>query len=177
MAAGAAVARRYAQAAFDIASEQNALDGWKQDLDLAGSIFANPKLAHDFGDPKVSEQDKHKVVEQNLTGKINPLALNLVYLLVQRGRANVVSKVAEEFTHLYNRARNIAVADVTTAVALNDEALRKVTATLTRITGKQVQVRSHVDPRIIGGLVARVGDELIDASIATRLHELAVRMA
>jgi F-type H+-transporting ATPase subunit delta len=177
MPAGGAVARRYAQAAFDIARDQNALDQWKHDLDLAAAIFYNPQVAHDFDDPKVSEANKRSVVTQNLQGKISPQALNLIYLLVKRGRTNLIGKVAAEFTDFYNRARNIAIADVTTAMPLGDEEMRKVAATLSRITGKQVQVHAHVDPRIIGGLVARIGDELIDASIATRLHELAMRMA
>lgn len=177
MPAGGAVARRYAQAAFDIATEQNALDQWKRDLDLAAAVFANPQVARDFDDPKVSEANKRNVVTQNLQGKVSPQALNMIYLLVQRGRTNLIVKVAEEFTAFYNRARNIAVADVTTAMPLGDEEMRKVVATLGRITGKQIQVRAHVNPAIIGGLVARVGDELIDASIATRLHELAMRIA
>lgn len=172
-----AVARRYAQAAFTIASEQNTLDQWKRDLDLAASVFADPQLAHDFDDPKVTEESKRKVVAANLQGKVSPLALNLIYILVARGRANVIGRVAEEFTSYYNRANNIAIADVTTAMQLSDDEMRKVAATLGRITGKQVQVRAHVDPNIIGGLVARVGDELIDASVATRLHDLAMRMA
>jgi F-type H+-transporting ATPase subunit delta len=172
-----AIARRYAQAAFTIATEQHTLDQWKRDLDLAATVFADPQLAHDFDDPKVTEEAKRKVVATNLEGKVSPLALNLIYLLVARGRANVISRVAEEFTSYYNRANNIAVADVTTALQLSDDQLRKVVATLSRITGKTIQARAHVDPNIIGGLVARVGDELIDASVATRLHELAMRIA
>lgn len=173
----ASVARRYGQAAFDIAREQNTLDVWKRDLDFAAAIFADQKLVHGLDDPKVGEPDKQTAVEHTLGGKVSPLALNLVKMLVQRGRANVIGRVAAEFTNLYNRANNVVVADVTTALQLNDEEMRKVVATLSRITGKSVQVRTHVDPNIIGGLVARIGDELIDASIATRLHELAMRIS
>jgi F-type H+-transporting ATPase subunit delta len=69
------------------------------------------------------------------------------------------------------------VADVTSAVPLNEAQQRKVSDQLSRITGKTVQLRVHQDPTILGGLVTRIGDELIDASVATRLGELAERLA
>ncbi len=174
--ASAALARRYAQAAFEIAQEKGQLDQWKAELDRIGITFQSPRMAAVFDDPKYTREEREQALAQLLQGKVNPLVYNLVRLLVERGRVGRIPQIVREFTKMYNQARNIAIADVTTATELDEGGRQRVIATLGRITGKQVQLRTHVDPAILGGLVARVGDELIDASVATRLQELGRRL-
>lgn len=174
--AAVGIARRYAQAAFELAEEKGQLDEWRRDLDRLAITFSDPKMIAMFANPRQTQEVRDGLMQQLLQGKINPLVYNLVKLLVDRGHANRIPAVVAEFVTRYNRARNIAVADVTTAIALDEAARQNIAARLSRITGKQVQIRTHVDPSIIGGLVARIGDELIDGSVATRLQEMAQRL-
>jgi F-type H+-transporting ATPase subunit delta len=78
---------------------------------------------------------------------------------------------------MYNKEKGIVIAEVTTAIPLDEAHQKRVADQLARLTGKTVQLRTRTDPRILGGVITRIGDELIDASVATRLADLAERLA
>jgi len=173
-----AAARRYAQAVFDIAKDTNSLDQWLNDLKQLNDFFGKQVAVSALEDPSLKDADAQKIVG-DLAGntKVNPQAVNLVRMLVQRQRLGLLPRILQIFQELYNKERGIVVADVITAVPLDEAHQRRVTEQLARMTGKTVDIRMHHDPRILGGLVARIGDELIDASVATRLASLAERLA
>ncbi len=177
MALRGAAARRYAQAAFQIARETNGLDRWLNDLKKINSIFGSPSVASLVQNPRVTDDEKRQVIERLLpAGTVDPLVTNLLMLLARRERLTMLPRIVEVFQELYNREKGIVVADVTTAVPLNDAQQRGVAERLARITGKTVQLHVHHDPRILGGMITRIGDELIDASVSTRLAQLAERL-
>lgn len=169
-------ARRYAEAAFQIAGEQGKEDAWLEGLDRMGALFADPEVQAIMESPRVAEADKMGLAEQALEGA-DPLLLNLARLLVRRGRAALAPQIAEAFRELVDAERGIAHARVTTAVPLSDAERKAVAEKLSEITGKEVVVDTEVDDGIIGGLVARIGDKLIDGSTRSRLLALKRRLA
>ncbi|MBX6341089.1 MAG: F0F1 ATP synthase subunit delta [Thermomicrobiaceae bacterium] len=172
----AGAAKRYAQAAFEIARQQGTLDQWEENLRRLTAVLQDPTVAEFFASPAVPDEAKVRALEQVLPTEEQRYARNLAMLLLERGRLHQLPEVAEYFHELVLQERGIAIADVTTAVELPPDELRQVQEYLSRLVGMQVQVRSHVDPSIIGGIVARVGDELIDGSVRTQLNRLRERL-
>lgn len=173
-----ASARRYAEAAFDLAKKHNALERWQSDLRTAAGVLANPRLVQTLESPKWPRERKRQLLDGALTVAIDPLVRNLLYLLVGRGRVGLIGRIADEFTSLYNREMGIVIAEVTTAVDLNEAQRKEVETRLRILTGaRRIELRAQTDPRIIGGMIARVGDLLYDGSVRTRLSELQERLS
>ena len=178
MALRGAAARRYAQAVFDIAKETNSLDKWLADLQTVSGIFGSQMAITALEDPSFKAEDQRKIVTHLLANQnVSPTAVNLLYMLVDRQRLALLPGIVESFQALYNRSKGIVVADVTSAIPLDEAQQKRVMAELTKITGKSIQLRVHHDPKILGGLITRIGDELIDASVATRLATLSERLS
>jgi F-type H+-transporting ATPase subunit delta len=176
MAQGA-VARRYAEAVFDLAKKSKSLDRWRSDLRTAAGILGDPRLIRVLEDPKIPRATKRKILDDAFTVSIDPLVHNLLYLLADRGRIGLVPRITDEFITMANREEGIVVANVTTAVALDEAQQKKVQDRLRQLTGAQkIDLRLNTDPRIIGGMIARVGDELYDGSVRTKLNELQERL-
>jgi len=171
------VAKRYAQAAFDIANEQGKLDEWLTDLTRLADAASDPVVGAFFTNPGVREAEKHAALERLFPKPEQRFALNLARLLVDRRRFEIAADLLEAFRDLVLQARGIAIADVTTAVELTSAERDRVRQQLTTLVGRTVELRMHVDPSIIGGLVARIGDQLIDGSVTTQLRQMRVALA
>jgi F-type H+-transporting ATPase subunit delta len=172
MAHAAVGARRYAEAAFQVAEADDALDQWQADLRTAAEILGMPEAAAVVDSPAVPLQQRLAVTSALLESRIAPPVLRLVSLLVERGRAPILGRVADEFTRQLNRQRGIVVATVTSALPLTPDELNEITSRVEAMAGSQVDLRTEVDPAIIGGLTIQVGDRLLDASIRGRLERL-----
>jgi F-type H+-transporting ATPase subunit delta len=164
------VAKRYAQAAFQIAQEQGTLDQWLADLTTLADAASDPEVSAFFVNPNVRERDKHAALERIFARPEQQYVLNLARLLVDRRRFEIAPELLEVFRDLVLDARGIAIADVTTAVELTPAEREQIRTRLARIVGREVELRPHVDPSVIGGLVARIGDQLIDGSVSTQLR-------
>jgi F-type H+-transporting ATPase subunit delta len=101
----------------------------------------------------------------------------MVFLLVSKRSIDMLGEIAEEYQRLWNHHRGIEVAEVTTAVPLTEEDEEKLATHLGHIVGKKVEIRADVDPDVIGGFVARIGDRLVDGSIRSKLAMLKKEMA
>lgn len=167
-------ARRYAQAAFELAEERNSFDEWLEDLEGLADAFADPAVARALASQRVAPDQKEALIRQAAPA-LRPLPWNLVRLLVRRNRVHLLPQIAEALRELVDERRGIAKAVVTTAVPIDEDDRRRIAARLGEITGKQVLVETRVDESIMGGLVARIGDRLIDGSTRTKL--LALRAA
>ncbi len=164
-------ARRYAEAAFGIARDRGTYAQWQEDLSSIAQLVDDPTAGPYLASLRVGEADKRRLLERALD--IGPLAKNLALLLLQRGRLHLAGQLSAEFERLYNAEHGIALAEVTTAVPVSDAEERAIAARLQEITGaREVRLQTRVDPAIIGGMVARVGDRLIDGSTRTRLVQL-----
>ncbi len=173
---GGRVARRYARAVFDLAVARHELADWLRDVRLIQAFLDEPNVAALLESPTVPFDRKRDLVDQGLNGLPEPRR-NFVYLLVEHGRVREIDSIAAELQRLAEEHEGIAVADVTTAVPLDDATSRGVIQRLERLTGKKIILKQHVDPSILGGVVARIGDHLIDGSVAVQLAALRAELA
>lgn len=173
MASGAA--KRYTQAVFDIAREQSTFDQWQRDLDKLGGLMSDPQAATVLASPKVSEENKLGLISEQLKDS-QPEVLNLARLLLQRGRLAIAPEMADLFRDLALAELGIVIADVTTAAPIDKAAETAIRQQLSTLVGKQVEIRTHVDESIIGGIIARIGDQLIDGSVSNQLRLLRARL-
>jgi len=163
--------KRYAQAAFELAREKNELESWQVSLRKIAELVEDERLVALLESPKLPFVVKKGLLEERL-GKINTLSLNLACLLISRGRLRLVNNISQEYDRLLDAYRGIEHAEVVTALPLDDEDKERVSRQLEEIMGRKVVVDAQVDPSIVGGLVARIGDTLIDGSIRNRLAAL-----
>lgn len=167
-----AIARRYAEAMFGLALKQNSVDRTLDDVQGIADLFKHRKLAYLLREPKIPAQRKETVLRQQLESRVLPTSLNLTLLVVQRELVDAMPNIARELERLVLDYRQEAVAQVTTAAPL-DEALQTVVRqALEKATGKHIIMQTRIDPSIMGGVVARVGDQVIDGSIRYRLSAL-----
>ena len=164
-------AKRYAQAVFEIAQEKNELDKWLADLRTIASVLSDEKLTALLENPKIHFPAKTKVIGETLPG-IGRLSRNLVLLLTAKGRLVLAKELAHEYDRLLNAHRGIERAEVVSAVPLTDKQKERVTQFLSSLTGKKVAIEARIDPSIQGGLMARIGDTLVDGSTRSQLQHL-----
>ncbi len=164
-----AVARRYAEAVFDLGVQQGTLDRWLSDLRLIAEAYSNRRLSFILRQPRVPFARKEAIVRDLLEQRIDPQALSLALLLVERDLVELGPKVAEAFEQKLNDYRGQATATITTAVPLDERQQQELAGYLQSITGKRISLQTRVDPHILGGVIAQIGDTLIDGSIRRRL--------
>jgi len=142
-------ARRYSQAVFNIARERNELDRWQSDLGKIAGLGEDAPFIALLENPKVRFEDKARLLSERL-GDINPMALNLVYLLVTRGRLSMAGDIADEYQRLLDSYHGIERAEVTTAVTLDDKEKQRLEERLGAVVGKKVVLEPKVDSSLIG---------------------------
>jgi len=163
--------RRYAQAVFEIALETKELDRWQSDLQRIVGLVKDATLIAFLESPKIQFDDKARLLSEQLNG-INPLALNLVYLLASRGRLRSIGDIADDYQRLLDSYRGIETAEVVTATALDEKDKRRLAEHLSAIVGKKVTLKTKVEPRLIGGIIARISGKLLDGSTRSKLEAL-----
>ncbi len=171
-----AIARRYAMAIFDLARKQNTIERTLEDVKEIAQLFSIRKLAYLLREPKIPVQRKEAAIRQSLTDKVLPTSLNLALLLVQRQLVDYVPNIAKELEQLVLDYRNEAIAQVTTATPMDEQQSTLVRDALEKQIGKSIIMQTRIDPSILGGVIARVGDEVIDGSVRYRLNALQQRL-
>ncbi|MCS6801548.1 MAG: ATP synthase F1 subunit delta [Chloroflexota bacterium] len=171
------VARRYAQAIFSLAKDQNRFDEWDAELTTIAEALQQPELRAALESVRAPFAAKRELIQSVFAETVSPLAKNFLLLLVQRGRLQLLDDIIAFYRRLVDEERGIARARVTTAVPLDESERERVAQRLAAITGKQIRLETAVDPTILGGLIARIGDKLIDGSTRTRLLALRQRLA
>jgi len=161
---------------FNIARERNELDRWQSDLKKIASLGEEATFMALAENPKIRFEDKVRLLSEGL-GDINPLALNLVYLLMAKGRFSMVGDVADGYQRLLDSYRGIEQAEVTTAIPLDDKDKQRLGERLGAVVGKKVVLKPKVDSNVVGGIVARIGGKLLDGSTRSKLAALKNKMA
>ncbi len=163
--------KRYAQAAFQLGRDLGKLEAWSQGMQALGALSEDAGFKLLMESPRVPFADKAGMLQQHLPG-VEPGVLNLAQLVVGRNRVDAIGGMVTEFQRLYDQARGVQHARVITAVPLSADAKVALTRQLEQYTSAQVVVNEELDPAIIGGLVVRIGDKLIDGSIKGQLEAL-----
>jgi F-type H+-transporting ATPase subunit delta len=157
-------------AAFAAAEAAGVLDDVEDQLFRLGRVVARePALRAALSDPRLPLERKLAVVDTLLAGRAHHLTRTLVERLVRAPRGRSLEQALEDYAALAARRRERIVADVTTAVPLSPDQAERLAAVLGRIYGRRTALQASVDPAVRGGVVVRVGDELIDGTVATRL--------
>jgi F-type H+-transporting ATPase subunit delta len=170
-------ARRYAEAAFQVAVRDDAVERWRSDLDTAAAVTADPGVGRALANPAVPFETRLAAVRGALGKTVTPGAMNLIGLLIRRGRIEQLPRVSAEFQRLDNARQGITIATATSAAPLTSDEVRALTGRLEGMTGGRIELDLQVDPSLLGGLVVRVGDRLIDGSVRGRLERLRNQLA
>lgn len=168
-------ARRYVQALTEIARESNTFDAWQRDLNTLTAIATDDEVLSYFESPAVQDEQK-LLTAKTVLADAQPEAYTLLRMLIERRRLRLLPDIATLFNEEALASKGIVTVDVTTADALDDAGEQLVRERLRGIVGKDVQLRLHTDASIIGGIVARIGDLVIDGSVLNQLRRLRASM-
>lgn len=163
----------YASGVFELARAEGDLERVENELlSVAQAIEGSTELRSTLTDPQLPLEKKQAIVDDLIGGRASSLTVGLVQLIVNQGRASDLPAIARAVVESAAASRDKAVAEVRSAVPLDEESVSRLTAGLSRATGKAVEVKVIVDPSVIGGIVARVGDTVIDGSLARRVDSV-----
>ena len=167
-----AVATEYAQAVFDTAMEKGELDMWRADLNVIGATVREPMLAGTLRSANLSPSEKMETLSCRLP-KVSPQALNFVRLIIEQDRTELVDQIVSEYERLLDaHYLGVEYVEVITAIPLEEEQKERISHRLTELRGKQIRLSSQTDPSIVGGMIIRIGDRVIDGSVRNKLIEL-----
>lgn len=167
------LARKYAQAIFEIAREEDKLVEYGRELaEVCTGIESVPAASAFLSNPQVETKARKELIGKLFEGELSPHVYHFLLLLVDKRRFGLLPAIEAEYGRLSNEARGILIADVTTAAPADDGLQEAIRAKLAQLTGKQVQLRLHEDEDLIGGVVVKIGDRRIDGSVAGRLETL-----
>jgi F-type H+-transporting ATPase subunit delta len=170
-------ARRYAEAAFEIAERDGNVDAWLRQLSMVAQVVADPDLTRRLEDPHVALDERTAAVHKMLGADMLPQLGNLLALALRRRRLETMPQIAAEFRRLYNRKAGIVVATATSALELDSGERAALQTRLEKMTGATVELQTNVDPGILGGIQVRIGDTLYDGSVRGRLERLRAKLA
>ncbi|NLD77868.1 MAG: ATP synthase F1 subunit delta [Acidimicrobiales bacterium] len=163
----------YAEALFAVARAEGPMAEVEDELfRVAQVIRGNDELRDKLADPHIPAATRQQIVEDLLAGKATPVTTSLVSMVVGTGRARDLPVIVDQLVAMSAQEANKEVAEVRSAIALTDDQKTRLAEALGKATGKQVEVKVIVDPSLKGGLVAQVGDTVIDGSIRRRLDQL-----
>jgi F-type H+-transporting ATPase subunit delta len=163
----------YAEGIFEIARGEGVLDRVEGELLAISRAFeTSPELRSNLTDLQLPLEKKQSIVDELIGGRASSLTVGLVQLVVSQNHASELPAIANAVAEAAASSRDRAVAEVRSAVPLDDATVSRLTESLGRATGKKVEVKVVVDPSVIGGIVARVGDTVIDGSIARRVDSV-----
>lgn len=174
---GTSTARRYAEAAFEIAERDKNTELWLAQLDRLAAALTDDEVVRRLEDPETSFDKRHDSFKALFTdGQMLPQVYNLIGLMLRRRRLEMVGDVAREFRRLYNRREGIHEAVATSAAKLDDTEINALRSRLEQMTGGRVDLTFNVDPQLLGGVQVRLGDLLIDGSVRGRLERLRTKL-
>jgi F-type H+-transporting ATPase subunit delta len=163
----------YAAAILEVARAEGSLDVVSDELfQFAQILQQSDQLRQTLTDQTLPPEKRQAIVEDLLGPKASPLTVQLISFVVGAGRARDLPEIIERLVQRAAAERQHEVAEVRTAVDLDDDQRRRLTEALERATGKKIELKVIRDPTVIGGVVARVGDTVIDGSVRHRLEQL-----
>ena len=167
------VAKRYAGALFAVAQRDNILDAVASDLTLIHRFLTEvPYLRAIIMQPLVSDSRKNSVADEAFGDRVTAASLGFLKLLIRKGREELIEECDREFRALLAAHTNTAEAEASTAVPLTPEQTERLTQSLQSLTGKTIRLTTHIDTSLVGGVVVRIGDTVMDGSVRGKLERL-----
>ena len=167
----------YAKALFEVARAEGSLDEVEDELFRFARSYENSEsLRNALTDKMIPAGKRQAIVEDLLGGKSTATTVQLVSMVVGSGRGRDLPAIIDQLVERASSAKNLEVAQVRSAIALTDDQQTRLSAALANATGKQVNLKVVVDPSVLGGIIATVGDTVIDGSVRTRLDQLKARL-
>lgn len=170
------VARPYAEAAYKLATEQNALPVWSEMIQFAAAVMADPAMQSAIDNPKLGAEQKESLFLSVCGDKLNTSGRNFVKVLIETRRVELLPQIETMFTSLKNAAEGVAKAEIVSAIALTDAQVAELKTVLEKRFGKRIETTVSVDPSLIGGARIVVGDQVVDGSIAGKLAAMATQL-
>jgi F-type H+-transporting ATPase subunit delta len=171
------VARSYAEALFELGEKHGAHEEFARGFELMARLLASDSRIGTFlGTPKIAVQQKQQALRTALAHQVTPLFLNFVMVLVRKRRQRLLGTIGEAYGELMDESRGRVRARVTLAHEADATLRDRITAELERLTGKTVVPAITVDPDILGGIIVRYGDHIMDGSLRRRLLTLRRRL-
>ncbi|QJW44831.1 F0F1 ATP synthase subunit delta [bacterium BFN5] len=167
------LAQTYAQAIYEIAADKGMLDEVQAQLEaVQATVSGHAELNALLNHPLVPPQAKKETVTKIFTGELADFVSNFLLLLIDKRRETLLTAIIGEYINIANQTRNIEVAEVTTAKPLTDSQRDALAAKLSKVTGSKIILKLHIDEQILGGVVVKIGERLIDGSIVRQLKSL-----
>lgn len=167
----------YSRALFEVARADGTLDEVEDELfRFARSYESSDELRNALTDERTPVEKRQAIVEDLLDGRATPTTVQLVSMVVGSGRGRDLPAIVDKLVQRASSAKDLDVAEVRTAVALTDDQRARLKAALENATGKQINLKTVVDPTVLGGVVATVGDTVIDDTVRTRIDQLKSRL-
>jgi ATP synthase F1 delta subunit len=171
------IASVYARSLFEVASEQDKLDEIREQLgEFAGTLAENQEMQIFFFSPYFSTDEKKQGLEKSVEGA-DEVLVNFLELLIEKHRMPVVFRIRRVYDTLWEEENRLLPVHVTSAVDLDRDVVEQIGDRIAEQTGRKVELSSEVQPDILGGIVVRVGNSVIDASIRSRLDQLRRQVA
>lgn len=165
-------ARRYAEAAFEVATRDGTVDDWRNELEVAATLVGDERVLDVLRNPAIAGEQRSDALAGILGDRVSRPVQNLIQLMLRRGRIDELPRVAAEFRRLDDERQGVIHATAISATELTQDEVRALTARLEQQTGGRIALDLEVDPSLLGGIVVRVGDRLIDGSVRGRLERL-----
>jgi F-type H+-transporting ATPase subunit delta len=169
---GIGVARSYARAAFQVATEKHDIKGWRSDVERLVEIFTDPEVADAFNNPRLDDGKRIGLALGLLTDDFDHERANFVKLLVLAHRTGLIVAIRDDFEALVAEAEGRMELEVTVAREVDDAGRERLGRLLGEKLGRQVELDVRVDPGILGGVIVRLGDRVADGSVRRRLAEM-----
>lgn len=176
MAEAITIARPYAEAVFKSAQATNTINEWSAMLKFAASVANDPQIRSLIGNPSVSARQLADIFLELGKNKLNEAGRNLILLMAENGRLDVLPQVSELFEQLKSQHEGVLEAKIVSAFPLNATQLRKLITALERKFGHEINATVSVDPELIGGVKIEIGDEILDSSVRGKLNAMAVAL-
>lgn len=167
------IARRYAQALFEVAYEDNQHKKVEEELFQIVNIFeSNPDFYELIRTPLITTQNKKQVLKDVFQGKISQELFNFCYILLDKTRETYIFDIAKQFKLMCDKVENSTEAVVITVVPMAQEDIANLENKLSAVSNKQVKLINEIDASIVGGILIKIGDKIIDGTIRNRLWNI-----
>jgi len=171
------VARRYAEAFFSIAQESRKIDDYQRELEyIVKTIDKTEDLKEYFNHLLIPTKEKKEVARKIFAKQVSRMTLNFLLMIIDKRRESYIGLIAEEYKEIADETRNITKAELFSAKEVSDQEISDLAKRLSAATGKTVQLKPMVDPSLLGGVKIRIGDQIIDGTVAKKLEMLKEKM-